>query len=275
MSDTDTLPKNYVDPVRLGPDSAFTFRCHKGVPCFTDCCRKIHIVLTPYDIIRLKNRLGMTSEEFLAQYTTPELLEKTDLPVVTLKLLDDARKSCPFVRDGEGCTVYEDRPTTCRYYPAGVGTLEQIDGADGDEFYFLIKEPRCKGFNEDTDWTVAEWRRDQGVDIHDEINAIWTDILVRKRSWPPNAQLSEQAKKMFFTASYNIDKFKLFVSTTSFLQLYGIDDATVKAIREDEVELMKFGLRWLKWVMFKIGDFTINPEAARARQEIREADRAE
>ncbi|MEZ4578675.1 MAG: hypothetical protein R2875_11880 [Desulfobacterales bacterium] len=44
-------------------------------------------------------------------YTKPELLEKTDLPVVTLKLLDDEQQSCPFVRD-DGCLIYADRPTS-------------------------------------------------------------------------------------------------------------------------------------------------------------------
>ena len=109
-----------IEPVRLSPDSRFKFKCHKDVDCFTKCCRGINIVLTPYDIIRLKNRLSLSSEEFLAIYTEPQMLEKTDIPVVTLKLLDDEQKSCPFVRD-DGCLVYEDRPSTCRYYPSRVG----------------------------------------------------------------------------------------------------------------------------------------------------------
>ncbi len=78
-----------IEPVRLGPDSKFQFQCHKGVKCFNKCCRDINIILTPYDIIKLKTRLGLSSEEFLALYTEPQILEKTDLPVVTLKLLDE------------------------------------------------------------------------------------------------------------------------------------------------------------------------------------------
>jgi hypothetical protein len=58
-----------VEPVRLGPESTFKFKCHPGVACFTECCRDINIILTPYDIIRLKNRLDLSSEEFLALYT--------------------------------------------------------------------------------------------------------------------------------------------------------------------------------------------------------------
>jgi len=58
-----------IKPVRLSADSKFKFECHKGVKCFTKCCRDINIALTPYDIIRLKNRLQLSSDEFLAMYT--------------------------------------------------------------------------------------------------------------------------------------------------------------------------------------------------------------
>jgi Fe-S-cluster containining protein len=108
-----------IAPVKLTLDSKFKFKCHKDIKCFTKCCGDINIILTPYDIIRLKNRLQLSSEEFLSIYTDPQLLEKTDLPVITLKLLDDdssdsGKKVCPFVKK-EGCIIYEDRPTTCRY----------------------------------------------------------------------------------------------------------------------------------------------------------------
>ena len=150
-----------VEPVRLNADSEFQFKCHKGVKCFNQCCRDINIILTPYDIIKLKARLGLSSEEFLTLYTEPQILAKTDLPVVMLKLLDeegadDGRKACPFVRE-DGCLVYADRPTTCRYYPLGVGSLSHKEGSDEDEFYFFVHEPHCLGFEEDKEWTVEEY----------------------------------------------------------------------------------------------------------------------
>ena len=211
-------------------------------------------MLTPYDIIRLKNRLELSSEEFLTLYTTPQILGKTDLPVVTLKLLDDEISSCPFVRE-DGCIVYTDRPTTCRYYPLGVASLSHKEDVDGDGFYFFVNEPHCLGFEENKEWTVREWRKDQGVDIHDEINAGWTDLIVRKRSFPPNVKLADQSKQMFFLVSYNIDKFRQFVFQSSFLSRYNIDYETVQSIREDELSLLAFGIQWLKRLFFKEGDF--------------------
>ncbi len=249
--DTDQAAR--INPVRLGYESKFNFRCHHGVSCFTKCCREINIILTPYDIIRLKQRLDLNSTEFLALYTEPHILEKTDLPVVTLKLMDDEQKSCPFVRD-DGCIIYTDRPTTCRYYPLGVATLQHKEGADDDGFFFFVNEPHCKGFEEDKQWTVAEWRKDQGVDIHDEINAEWTDLVVHKRSFPPNIKLTEQAKQMFFMVSYDIDKFRRFVFESTFLEKFPVEQQTLDEIKTDDVALLKFGVNWLQNILFKQQD---------------------
>jgi Fe-S-cluster containining protein len=147
MSDTDRMAN--VEPVRLGPESQFTFKCHPGIECFTQCCRDINIILTPYDIIGLKNKLNLSSEEFLAIYTEPQILEKTGLPVITLKFLDEERKdaagkACPFIREN-GCLVYDDRPTTCRYYPLGVASLSHKEDVDEEAFYFFVHEPHCLG----------------------------------------------------------------------------------------------------------------------------------
>jgi Fe-S-cluster containining protein len=239
-----------IQPVRLELDSKIKFSCHKGVRCFTQCCRGIRILLTPYDIIRMKNRLGLSSEDFLAIYTEPQLLEKTDLPVITLKLLDDDAKSCPFVRE-DGCLIYADRPSTCRYYPLGVASLSHKENADDEGFFILIEEPHCKGFEEDKVWTIRDWRKDQGVDVDDDINAGWTDLLVRKRSFPKNIALTEKTYQLFFMVSYNIDQFRDFVFNSSFLTRYPIDDETLEKIKTSEIELLRFGLNWLKSLLFR------------------------
>lgn len=239
----------HIEPVRLSLNSKFKFKCHPGVSCFTQCCRGINIILTPYDVIRLKTRMGLSSDEFLTIYTDPHLLEKTDLPVVTLKLLDDDQESCPYVRD-TGCIIYEDRPTACRYYPLGVATLQHKEGADDQGFFFFVNEPHCKGFEEDCNWTVEEWRHDQEVDLRDEVNAEWTDLVVRKRSFPASIKLTDKAKELFFMVSYNIDKFRQFVFESSFLQRQNIDEATQARIKDDDVALFKFGVKWLKEILF-------------------------
>lgn len=256
-----------IDPVRLTYNSRFKFKCHPGVSCFTECCRGTNIILTPYDVIRLKHRLNLPSDQFLAIYTQPHLLEKTDLPVVTLKHLDDEKSSCPFVRD-DGCILYEDRPTACRYYPLGVASLQHKEGSDDEGFFFFVNEPHCKGFDEDCQWTVAQWREDQGVDLRDEVNAEWTDLVVHKKSFPPNIKLTDRAKQMFFMVSYNIDKFRSFVFDSTFLQRMPVDEETREKLKSDDVALLKFGVNWLKSILF-------NPKDAETGQEVNGHDASE
>jgi len=257
----ETQPQAEIPPEQLSLRSRFKFKCHKGVSCFTDCCRGIDIMLTPYDILTMRKKLDVDSEKFLAIFTTPQLLEKADMPVVTLKLLDDERRSCPFVQDKAGCMIYEDRPTTCRYYPLGVGSLS-YSGEQGekDEFFFMIKEAHCKGFDETDEWTVGEWREDQGVDLRDEVNDGWLDLMVRKKSLPPSMQLSEQAKQMFFMVCYNLDKFRRFVFESSFLTRYKIPEERMIQIKDDDVKLLQFGFEWLKTTFFHTGEDMFNPE---------------
>ena len=52
---------------RLTSGSPFKFSCSPGISCFTECCQDVSIVLTPYDVLRLKNCLGISSDEFLWQ----------------------------------------------------------------------------------------------------------------------------------------------------------------------------------------------------------------
>jgi hypothetical protein len=253
MTDPIEADSPVIPPVRLGYQSRFKLECHPGVSCFTQCCRGIDIILTPYDIIQLKHRLELDSEQFLAIYTEPHMMEKTDLPVVTLRLLDDEARSCPFVRD-EGCLVYTDRPTACRYYPIGMASLMHKEGADDEGFFFFVHEPHCKGFESEREWTVDEWRRDQGVDLRDRINADWTDILVHKRSFPNSIKLTEKSKELFFMVCYNVDRFRRFVFESSFFDRYDVDPDTVSQIREDDVALLRFGLRWIKGTLFQVAN---------------------
>ncbi len=246
---TDSGKVATLRPERVGKDHRFQFRCHKEISCFTECCRGINITLTPYDIIRLKKRLDLPSDQFLALYTQPQLLAKTDLPVVTLKHIGDERESCPFVRE-DGCIVYEDRPGTCRYYPLGVASMSRKTDVDGDDFFFFVEEPHCKGHLEEKEWTVGQWRVDQGVDTHDDINAEWTDLIVRKRSFPSHIRLTEQSKRMFFLISYNIDRFRDFVFESSFLSRYPQSPETTERIRRDDTALFTFGIRWLRDILF-------------------------
>jgi hypothetical protein len=269
----DVNPSN-IEPLKLTLDSKLKFRCHPGVRCFTACCGNIKIVLTPYDILILTQRLQMPAHEFLYTYTIPTYLEKTDMPGVMLKMREDDNK-CPFVTP-DGCTVYSDRPTACRYYPVGMADFREGGSKDAygneniaeeEKFFFLVKEDYCKGHEEDKIWTVREWRADQGVDVRDEMNKKWLRLIMRRKSYGHQASLSEQAKRMFFMASTDLAHFRRFIFESSFLDTYVLDQKTIDKIREDDVELMLFSFDYLANTLFgaEIAEMSIKEDKLREK----------
>ncbi|MGD9134326.1 MAG: hypothetical protein PVF78_11800, partial [Desulfobacterales bacterium] len=72
----------------LKPEDVIRFNCDEKLECYTRCCRDITIFLTPYDVLRMKNALQISSSDFLAKYTTT-LIGDIGLPVVALKMLED------------------------------------------------------------------------------------------------------------------------------------------------------------------------------------------
>ncbi len=259
VNTTDKNPSNIL-PEKLTLDSPLQFECHPGVSCFTACCHNIKIILTPYDILVLRRRLDMPAHEFITLYTEPTYLEKTDMPGVQIKLTGE-NNGCPFVTP-EGCTVYTDRPSACRYYPVGMADFHEggTDDAAEEKFFFLVKEPHCKGHEEPKRWTIRDWRADQGVDVRDEMNKEWLRLVMRRKSFGLQATLSDAAKRMFFMASTDLDTFRKFVFESSFLDTYEVDADTVAKIREDDVELMLFSFRYLANTLFGAAGMAIRPE---------------
>ena len=77
MSQPDIpFPDSPVIPNMVEGTHVIEFSCHKGISCWNACCSNIDISLTPYDVLRMKRHLGITSTEFLRDYTVPYEMEK-------------------------------------------------------------------------------------------------------------------------------------------------------------------------------------------------------
>jgi len=70
--------------IPLDPNAPFRFSCSPEAVCFNECCRDLNQALTPYDVLRLKRKLGISSQHFLQQYTRRHAGPGSGLPVVTL-----------------------------------------------------------------------------------------------------------------------------------------------------------------------------------------------
>jgi uncharacterized protein len=85
-----------------------SFRCTR---C-GNCCKgpsSGYVWVESHEVNRLSSHLGLSAEDFGRRY-----LRRVGSRV---SLVENRRHDCVFWLDGEGCTVYEERPDQCRQFP--------------------------------------------------------------------------------------------------------------------------------------------------------------
>lgn len=221
-------------------DDTFSFKCHSAIDCFNSCCKDVTIFLTPLDVVRLRTALGISSTEFLEKYTHRLISQTTGLPAVALKMSETAAKPCPFVTE-KGCSVYNDRPYSCRLYP--------LDTEQGVEYSFIVDEGTCHGLRESQEWTVESWRREQGLHAYDDLDHNLKDVMAADQVWESKIQ-DPRMQDMCLMALYDPDRFREFVFKSSFFQKFHVDEDIVEKIRDDDVALLYFAGQWLRFALF-------------------------
>ena len=243
----DHLQSTLVPEIMSETDSV-TFNCHKGVSCYNACCKEADITLTPYDVIRLKQHFDVDSSEFLKVHTVPFEMDGDGLPGV--KMRTDDNGVCAQMTK-EGCGVYESRPAACRYYGMGVMSRRDKDTYEDYLVFFKNKEDICKGWDEDKTQTVQEYREEQGVVEYDELSREWMQLILKKKSaGPAVGKPSEMSLQLFFLASFDLDRFRRFIQSPSFQKTYTLSPEEYAEILSDDVNVMKFGYRLMKHVLF-------------------------
>ena len=254
MNEKFDIPyKSDMVPTMLELGSKLQFRCYKGISCYNACCRKADVTLTPYDIIRLKDRLGISATEFLKQHTVPFQMDKDGLPGVKLRTTDEG--ACLFMNEA-GCSVYTDRPTACRYYPLGHMAMRATGSTTDETHYFMVKEDHCKGHDEARELSVSDYLKEQETAEYDELNREWMQLMLKRRSMGPTVGRPPEASlHMFFMCSYDMDRFRRFVLSENFRNTYDLDDTAYEVFAREDISLMQFGVRLMKQVFF--GERTI------------------
>lgn len=263
---------NPVLPVQMKDGDMFAFSCHKGISCWNRCCHDADIVVTPGDMLRLSRHFGIRPTEFLDRYCYQAPWERAGLPVARLRMAGESGSGpCPFVAAESGCTVYEDRPVTCRYYPLGLAAIKMKGQERKATFSFLVRERHCRGHDESKLLSVAQYRREQGTDPYDRLNSGWMDILMKAASWgstggPFGREIAARTQGMFYMVSTDVDAFRRFVFETRFLEIYEIEERTVEVLKSNDAALLTLGFDWMKNVIF--GEPTIGMKEAVLREAI-------
>ncbi|MBI9076177.1 MAG: YkgJ family cysteine cluster protein [Desulfatibacillum sp.] len=237
----------------LVAEETFQFACNDQVDCFTNCCHNADMYLYPYDIIRMKNRLGMSSDEFLEKHTYSDYRDNEFFPSVMLKMSQIEGLPCPFLT-GQGCSVYEDRPFSCRAYPlepavSRVGGYYQVA-------YFISVHDHCHGHGQGREWTAEEWIRDQKMGGYNVMNSHWVemDTLFRSNPWGPQG-LQNPALKMASMACFNVDRFRDFVLNSSFSKRFDVPQERLDTARDSDPDMMLLGFDFVKSFLTGQGPF--------------------
>ena len=232
----------------IAPKDPFLFECSPEVPCFNECCRDLNQFLTPYDILRLKTHLGLSSEAFLAQYTSQHIGPESGLPIVTLKPKAGQDRICPFV-SARGCEVYADRPSSCRIYPLVRGLARSRQTGEVTEQFVVLQEPHCLGFGASRKQTVTQWMQGQEIEIYNAINDRLMELISLKNRLRPGP-LDLKSRHLFYMALYDLDTFRTQIKANGILENADIDPASLEKAMADEVALLKVGMEWVKQVLF-------------------------
>jgi len=227
------------NPKTLGLEDTFHFSCNPRIDCFTQCCQDVNILLTPYDIIQMKNRLGISSTEFLKQYTKTLIAPETSLPAVQFKMNEEREQRCYLVGE-KGCKIYEHRPWSCRIYPMD-------NSAEGTGFIPIVDSSRCLGLNDDKVWRLRDWFEDQGLQPYDEWNQRFAELteeedLTRWRKEYP------RGLDIFYLACYDVDRFREVVFKERLFEMVEEPPANQDKLKTDDLALLEFAFTWLKTV---------------------------
>ncbi|WP_028583537.1 YkgJ family cysteine cluster protein [Desulfogranum mediterraneum] len=236
---TDSLTNPYRP---ISPDEKFAFCCHPGVPCFTECCRELDLALTPYDVLRLKNGRKTHSGRFLEQYVIIEWDEQQLFPTCYLTMVDDGRASCVFVKE-QGCSVYQDRPSSCRAYPVGRGAARKSDGSI-EESFVLLREPHCQGFAEQQQQDVGSYFTDQELASYNRFNDALLALLqheqIQQGFRPSREQLDQ-----YILALYNLDMFRQEMADGRLSMQRPLTASELQGLAGDDEQLLLLGIQWL------------------------------
>jgi len=236
------------DMIPILLDEKFKFECNSSISCFNECCRDLNQFLTPYDILRLKNKLNLKSSEFLRKYTSMHKGPGTGLPVITFKPDPGTDHECPFVTD-QGCSVYEDRPASCRMYPLARAITRSRETGEVAEYFALIEEPHCKGSGEQKEQTVREWLDAQEVNIYNEMNDKLMEIISFKNMILPG-KLESVQEDNFYLACYDLDLFRDKIFNEDLLAGLSVPASVLEKIQNDDLTLLDFGFQWIKHSLF-------------------------
>ena len=159
----------------------FEFKCDKR----GDCCRNRDenpILLSVYDVFKLRQHLGVSGREFAEKYGQTILGGQSHIPLMILRNIwienGEDRSHCVFLKENE-CSVYKSRPLVCRMYPVGRAT-----DSESNSYFFLTNTEGCCQSGCGKEHTIEDWLKTSKVEPYlewnDRFNKLYMQINHKK-----------------------------------------------------------------------------------------------
>jgi hypothetical protein len=145
--------------------------------------------------------------------------------------------------------------------------MRRQDEATDRDSYALVKEPHCRGHDEPRETTIGDYRREQGLPEYDELARGWRQLILKKKSSGPTiGKPSKRSLQLFFMACYDVDRFREFVASDGFAELFDLPADEMQAILGDDTALLLFGFRFLRQTLFGEATIPVRSDVADRRR---------
>jgi uncharacterized protein len=88
------------------------------------------------------------------------------------------------------------------------------------------------------------------MDEYNRMNDLLMELFVGSRR-SGNVTLTPQHVQMFMMACYNTERFRDFIFKSGFLSRFELEPDLVDALRDDDLALLEFAFRWLRFALLR------------------------
>lgn len=106
------------------------------------------------------------------------------------------------------------------------------------------------------------------MDEFDLLNREYYPLILKIKSVGPAIDApSITSFQLFFMVCFDTDRFKVFLNSKNFRNVYALSDKKFKTITKDEIERLKFGYKLLRQILFDEEKFPLISNALDTRME--------
>jgi hypothetical protein len=102
----------------------------------------------------------------------------------------------------------------------------------------------------------------------DEAARGWRQLILKKKSSGPTVgKPSKRSLELFFMTCYDVDRFRSFVASDAFVGTFDVPPEELRLALEDDLELLQFGYRFLRQVLFGEMSIALHTDSVEQRRQ--------